>query len=77
VSKRRAKGDGSVYTRKDGRVVGEWTEAHGRARYMTSTKMSKTEMSNAVRKKLKAGLSPRSVQIIHATAHKMLRQVVR
>jgi hypothetical protein len=52
VSKRRAKGDGSVYTRKDGRVVGEWTDANGRARYMTSTKMSKTEMSKAIRKKL-------------------------
>jgi integrase len=149
VSKRRAKGDGSVYTRKDGRVVGEWTDANGRTRYMTSTKMSKTEMSKAIRKKLqerdegithdsenltvaeyvdrwlgstqdtvglrtyqrsessaklhivptlgrvklekltamqldnlyrkklKAGLSPRSVQIIHATAHKMLKQAVR
>jgi integrase len=52
VSKRRAKGEGSVYIRKDGRVVAEWTDAHGRARYMTSTKMSKTEMSTAIRKKL-------------------------
>jgi len=43
VSKRRAKGDGSVYTRKDGRVVGEWMDANGRARYMTSTKMSKAD----------------------------------
>jgi hypothetical protein len=47
VSKRRTKGDGSVYTRKDGRVVGEWTDANGRTRYITSTKMSKTEMSKA------------------------------
>jgi hypothetical protein len=39
VSKRRANGDGSVYTRKDGRVVGEWTDANGRARYITSTKI--------------------------------------
>jgi len=149
VSKRRAKGDGSVYTRKDGRVVGEWEDANGKTRYMTSTKMSKAEMSRAVRqklqdrdegivhdsenltvaeyterwleatkdtvglrtyqrsessaklhivptlgkvkldkltamrldtlyrKKLKAGLSPRSVQLIHATAHKMLKQAVR
>jgi hypothetical protein len=36
VSKRRAKGDGSVYTRKDGRVVGEWTDANGRSRFMLS-----------------------------------------
>jgi integrase len=47
VSKRRPKGEGSVYTRKDRRVVGEWEDANGRTRYMTSTKMSK-----AVRKKL-------------------------
>lgn len=149
MSKRRAKGEGSVFIRKDGRVVGEWTDATGKTRYMTSTKMSKREMSAAVRKKLQdrdegivhdsenltvaeyidrwldstkdtvglrthqrsesaarlhivptlgktkldrltalqldelyrkklnGGLSPRSVQIIHATAHKMLRQAVR
>jgi integrase len=52
MAKRRAKGDGSVYRRKDGRVVGEWEDANGRTRYMTSTKMSKAEMSKAVRKKL-------------------------
>ena len=52
MSKRRAKGEGSVYTRKDGRVVGEWEDANGRTRYMTSTKMSKAEMSRAIRKKL-------------------------
>ena len=47
MGKRRTKGNGSVYTRKDGRVVGEWTDANGRTRYITSTKMSKTEMSKA------------------------------
>ncbi len=52
MSKRRAKGEGSVFTRKDGRVVGEWEDANGRTRYMTSTKMSKAEMSKAIRKKL-------------------------
>ena len=52
MSKRRAKGEGSVFTRKDGRVVGEWEDATGRTRYMTSTKMSKAEMSKAIRKKL-------------------------
>ena len=52
MSKRRAKGEGSVFTRKDGRVVGEWDDANGKTRYMTSTKMSKAEMSKAVRKKL-------------------------
>ena len=52
MNKRRAKGDGSVYRRKDGRVVGEWKDANGHTRYMTSTKMSKAEMSKAVRRKL-------------------------
>lgn len=149
MSKRRPKGEGSVYRRKDGRVVGEYTDAAGRKRYMTSTTMSKAEMKAAVRKaledrdngvthdsegltvaeyldrwlestrdtvglrtyqrgeetarlhiaptlgkvkldkltaiqldglyrrKLQDGLSPRSVQIIHATAHKALKQAVR
>jgi integrase len=52
LSKRRAKGEGSVFSRKDGRVVGEWDDANGKTRYMTSTKMSKAEMSKTVRKKL-------------------------
>lgn len=144
MSKRRAKGDGSVFTRKDGRVVREWENANGRTRYMTSTKMSEAvrlklqdrdegkahdsegltverhierwlestrdtvglrtyqrseetarlhitpalgnaklenltvmQLDGLYRKKLKAGLSPRSVQLIRATAHKMLKQAHR
>ena len=146
MSKRRAKGEGSVFIRKDGRVVGEYVDAGGKTRYMTSKTMSKREMSAAVRKKLedrdngfafdsenlavevyverwleatqdtvsfrtyqrseetarlhitptlgkvkltamqldslyrkklKERLSPRSVQVIHATAHKMLKQAHR
>jgi hypothetical protein len=50
--KRRVKGEGSVYRRTDGRVVGEWTDANGRKRYITSTTMSKAEMKAAIRKKL-------------------------
>ena len=147
--KRRPKGEGSVYRRKDGRVVGAWVDANGRKRYMTSTTMTKAQMRAKVRKalenrdkgiaydsenltvggylgrwleamkgsvrdrtwerheevvrlhleptigsvrldklnalpvqasygrKLEAGLSPRSVEIIHATLHKALRQAVR
>jgi hypothetical protein len=41
-----------VYRRKDGRVVGEWTDANGKTRYMISKTMSKAEMGKAVRKKL-------------------------
>jgi integrase len=149
VTKRRPKGEGSVYRRRDGRVVGEYEDANGRKRYITSKTKTKAEMKAAVRKaledrdngiahdsdnltlgtylerwlestrdtvglrtyqrseetvrlhvepmlgkvkldtlttmqldelyrkKLKAGLSPRSVQIIHATAHKALKQAVR
>jgi integrase len=32
--RRRTKGTGSVYTRKDGRVVGEWEDTNGRTRYI-------------------------------------------
>lgn len=52
MTKRRVKGEGSVYRRKDGRVVGEWTDANGRKRYITSTTMSKAAMKAAIRKKL-------------------------
>jgi integrase len=40
-------------------------------------KLTAMLLDGLYRKKLKAGLSPRSVQIIHATAHKMLKQAVR
>jgi len=149
MTKRRPKGEGSVYRRKDGRVVGEYEDANGRKRYITSKTKTKTQMTALVRtalenrdngithdsesltvekylarwlestrdtvglrtyqrseetarlhitpmlgkvklekltamqldglyrKKVKAGLSPRSVQIIHATAHKALKRAVR
>jgi integrase len=149
MTKKRANGQGSVYRRKDGRVVGEWEDGEGRTRYVTSKTKTKAAMKAVVRKKLedrdygivrdsgnltiadyldlwlgstkdavglrtyqrseetarlhiaptlgkvklekltamqldslyraklKAGLSPRSVQIVHATAHKMLKQAVR
>jgi integrase len=40
-------------------------------------KLTAMQLDGLYRKKLKVGLSPRSVQIIHATAHKMLKQAVR
>jgi integrase len=148
MTKRRVKGEGSVYRCKDGRVVGTWVDADGRKRYITSTTKNKTEMKVAIRKKLEdrdagiaydsenltvggyldmwldavkgsvrertwqrseeivrlhlkptlggvrldrlsplqvqavygrkleAGLSPRTVQIVHATLHKALKQAV-
>ena len=52
MTKKWANGEGSVYRRKDGRVVGEYEDANGKRRYITSTTMSKAEMKAAVRKKL-------------------------
>ena len=52
MTKKRANGQGSVYRRKDGRVVGEWEDGEGRARYVTSKTKTKAEMKAVVRKKL-------------------------
>ena len=52
MTKRRPKGEGSVYRRKDGRVVGEYEDATGRKRYITSKTMTKAEMKAKVRKAL-------------------------
>jgi integrase len=52
MTKRRAKGEGSVYRRKDGRVVGEHLDANGRKRYITSTTKTKAEMGAVLRKLL-------------------------
>ena len=35
MTKRRPKGEGSVYRRKDGRVVGEYIDANGKRRYVS------------------------------------------
>jgi hypothetical protein len=52
AKKRRARGEWSVYRRKDGRVVGEYKDANGRTRYITSKTKTKTEMKALVRKAL-------------------------
>jgi integrase len=52
MTKRRVKGEGSVYRCKDGRVVGTWVDANGRKRYITSTTKTKREMKTLLRKKL-------------------------
>ena len=52
MTKRRIKGEGSVYRLKDGRVVGEYLDANGRKRYITSKTKTKTEMKGALRKLL-------------------------
>jgi len=46
MTKRRPKGESSVYRRKGGHVVGEYVDANGRTRYITSkTKREMQAMS--------------------------------
>jgi hypothetical protein len=72
VTKRRAKGEGSVYRRKDGRVVGEYEDANGRKRYITSTTKTKQEMNAAVRKKLEVRDNGIAYDIENLTLEKYL-----
>ena len=147
MTKRRVKGEGSVYQRKDGRFVGEYDDANGRRRYVSGKnktdvrtklreklaerdrgivvdaggltvgmyldqwlgstrdtvslrtyqrgeiaarvhikptlgkvkldRLTAMQLDSLYRDKLKSGLSARSVQIIHATVHKAMKQAVR
>jgi hypothetical protein len=52
ITKKRANGEGSVFRRADGRVVGVYEDANGKTRYITSKTLTKTEVKAAVRKKL-------------------------
>ncbi len=145
--KRRDKGEGSVYRRKDGRCVGEYEDANGKRRYVSGKtkaevraklrklladrdegvaydsenlsvgdyldkwlgalegsvrartwrrheevvrlhlkptiggvkldKLNAMQVQDAYARKLNSGLSARSVEIIHVTLHKALKQAVR
>ena len=147
MAKRRDKGEGSVYRRKDGRCVGEYEDANGKRRYVSGKtkaevrtklrrlladrdegvaydsenltvgdyldrwlralegsvrqrtwqrheevvrlhlkpmiggvkldKLNALQVQNVYSQKLNAGLSARSVEIIHVTMHKALKQAVR
>src|SRR5215213_4432657 len=50
MTKRRDKGEGSVYRRKDGRCVGEYEDANGKRRYISGK--TKAEVSRKLRKLL-------------------------
>lgn len=50
MTKRRAKGEGSVYRRGDGRVVGEYVDANGKRRYVSGR--TKPEVKAKLRKLL-------------------------
>ena len=50
MAKRRGNGEGSVYRRGDGRVVGEYVDANGKRRYVSGK--TKTEVKAKLRKLL-------------------------
>ena len=50
MTKRRVKGEGSVYRRKDGRCMGEYVDANGRKRYVSGK--TKLEVKAKLRKLL-------------------------
>ncbi len=50
MAKRRVKGEGSVYRRKDGRCMGEYEDANGKKRYITAK--TKAEVRQKLRQKL-------------------------
>ena len=50
MTKKRANGEGSVYRRKDGRVVAEWVDANGKRRYISGK--TKTEVKRRLRELL-------------------------
>ena len=50
MTKRRTKGDGSVYQRSDGRFVGEYDDARGKRRYVSGT--NKADVKAKLRKLL-------------------------
>jgi len=52
MTKKRGNGEGSVFKRKDGRVVGVYEDANGKTCYISSKTKTKTEMRAAVRKAL-------------------------
>jgi hypothetical protein len=50
MTRRRGNGEGSVYRRKDGRVVGEYVDANGKRRYVSGN--TKTVVKGKLRKLL-------------------------
>ena len=50
MTKRRTKGEGSVYKRGNGRIVGEYEDANGKKRYVSGK--TKSDVSHKLRKSL-------------------------
>ena len=59
MAKRRGNGEGSVYRRGDGRVVGEWVDANGKRRYISG------ETKTAVQRRLRELLADRDKGIAY------------
>jgi hypothetical protein len=59
MSKRRAKGEGSVYQGKDGRCIGEYLDALGKKRYISG----KTKAD--VRSKLRQAIADKDTGIVY------------
>lgn len=55
MSKRRVKGEGSVYRRGDGRVVDEYVDANGKRRYISGK--TKAEVRQELRRWLPRWIS--------------------
>jgi hypothetical protein len=69
MTKRRTKGDGSVYQRKDGRFIGEYTNVLGKRRYFSG---KKTE----VLAKIKTKLNPERSSVAVREAPRGSREVL-
>jgi hypothetical protein len=61
MTKRRTKGDGSVYQRKDGRFIGEYTDVLGKRRYVSGK--NKTEVKAKIKTKLNPERSSEAVRV--------------
>ena len=59
MTKRRGNGEGSVYRRGDGRVVGEWVDANGKRRYISG------KTKTAVQRRLRELLADRDKGIAY------------
>ena len=59
MTRRRGRGEGSVYRRKDGRCIGEYEDANGKRRYVSGT------MKAEVRQKLRKLLADRDEGIAY------------
>ena len=73
MNKRRVKGEGSVYRRGDGRVVGEYEDANGKRRYVSGK--TKAEVRRKLRKLLGDRNEGRYVEVDDYGEVRAIRQI--